>query len=212
MTNTPLKHGLALTALLVINIFTFSSKDIQAQNRVYYEPTIKKIIRSDCGRCHSGPTRNLMDYDSLKAYAQSGLLAAMVQGPMGRFAGNDGSTILQWIQAGAPEKPAAARAQFTQVPGAGNTPCPGPGAGARAPLATVPNGQITYNNTIKYVLAKDCLRCHSRPFRNLTTYKNVKMYVDNGLLKTLVLPGGPMHRFAGPDTHLIIAWVHSGAP
>ena len=212
MTKTLLKHGLALAALLAINIFVFSSKDIQAKNSVYYEPTIKKIILSDCGRCHSSPTRNLMDYDNLKAYAQSGLLAAMVQGPMERFAGNDGPTILKWIQEGAPEKPAAAQAQFTQVPGGNNTPCPSPGAGARAPLATVPNGQITYNDTVKYVLAKDCLRCHSGPFRNLTTYKNVKMYVDNGLLKTLVLPGGPMHRFAGPDTHLIIKWINNGAP
>ncbi|NVM22657.1 MAG: hypothetical protein HWN68_12870, partial [Desulfobacterales bacterium] len=74
---------------------------IQANARnIYYENTIKDIIRTDCSRCHSGPTRNLMDYDSLKAYADSGLLATMVQGPMRRFAGNDARTILQWIQEG----------------------------------------------------------------------------------------------------------------
>ena len=167
-------------------------------NRPYYEPTIKGIIQADCGRCHSGPTRNLMDYDSLKTYADTGLLETMVQGPMRRFAGNDVQTIIDWVQQGAPEKPTAKAAAFVQGP--------------RGPNRQGPNGQITYSNTIKQVLARDCLRCHSGPFRNLTTYKNVKMYADNGLLKTLVLPGGPMHRFSGPDTREIIAWINSGAP
>lgn len=176
----------------------------------YYEPAIKGIIRADCGRCHSGPTRNLMDYDSLRAYAESGLLGTMVQGPMRRFAGNDAGKILTWIQDGAPEKPnAAARARFSQKTVVNNPGFPNPGTGR---LMDMPRGQITYGNTIKGVLSKDCQRCHSGPFRNLTTYKNVKMYVDNGLLKTLVLPGGPMHRFAGPDTRLIIAWINGGAP
>ncbi|HIJ57671.1 MAG TPA: hypothetical protein HPQ03_16320, partial [Deltaproteobacteria bacterium] len=58
-------------------------------NGPYYEPTIKNIIAADCGRCHSGPTRNLMDYDSLKTYAGTGMLETMVQGPMRGFAGND---------------------------------------------------------------------------------------------------------------------------
>jgi len=40
----------------------------------------------------------------------------------------------------------------------------------------------------------------------------VKTYAKNGLLESLVQPGGPMHRFAGPDSRLIIAWVHNGAP
>jgi len=181
--------------------------------KAYYENTIKGIIRADCGRCHSGPTRNLMDYDNLKTYADSGMLATMVQGPMMRFAGNDARTILKWIQDGAPEKPpATAQAQFTRTPGINNPACVGPGSRSGAPLANVPYGQMTYNNTVKHILAKDCLRCHNGPFRNLTTYKNVKMYVDNGLLKTLVLPGGPMHRFAGPDTRQIMAWINNGAP
>ena len=178
--------------------------------KIYYESTIKGIIRADCGRCHSGPTRNLTDYDSLKTYAESGLLETMVQGPMRRFAGNDAGTILTWIRDGAPEKPkAATQARFSQKTGVNNPGCPTPGTGR---LTDQPSGQITYDNTIKGVLSKDCLRCHSGPFRNLTTYKNVKMYVDNGLLKTLVLPGGPMHRFSGPDTRPIIAWINRGAP
>lgn len=186
---------------------------IQANARnIYYENTIKDIIRADCSRCHSGPTRNLMDYDSLKAYANSGLLATMVQGPMRRFAGNDAQTILKWIQDGAPEKSPATPARFTDMPGSISTGPGGPGCPPGGPPANVNRGQITYGNTIKHILAKDCLRCHSGPFRNLTTYKNVKMYVDNGLLKTLVRMGGPMHRFAGPDTRQIIMWINNGAP
>jgi hypothetical protein len=184
---------------------------VKAQD-VYYDNTIKRIIRNDCGRCHSGPTRNLMDYDSLKAYADSGMLASMVLGPMRRFAGNDVQTIVDWAQQGAPEKPAAKAAAFVQGPGTGNPVCPDPGTGPGGPLQQAPGGQITYTNTINPILAKDCLRCHSGPFRNLTTYKHVRMYVDNGLLKTLVMPGGPMHRFAGPDTREILAWINSGAP
>ena len=173
---------------------------------IYYESTIKGIILADCGRCHSGPTRNLTDYDSLRAYADSGLLETMVQGPMRRFAGNDAETIVTWIRDGAPEKPGAAAAAWFSRQGAGNNPaCP-------TPPASQANGQITYDNTIKGVLAVRCMRCHSGPFRNLATYKNLKMYVDNGLLETLVLPGGPMHRFAGPDTRLIMAWIKNGAP
>ena len=162
----------------------------------YYENTIKDIIRADCARCHSGPTRNLTDYDSLKTYADTGLLATMVQGPMRRFAGNDTQIILKWIRNGAPEKAPVVPARFGPVPGTS-----GP----------IPGGQVTYHNTIKNILAKDCLRCHSGQFRNLTTYEKVKKYADNGLLKTLVLPGGPMHRFAGPDTRQIMLWINSGA-
>jgi hypothetical protein len=183
-----------------------------AAGQVYYEPTIKNIIAADCSRCHSGATRNLMDYDSLKAYADTGLLATMVQGPMRRFAGNDVQTIVDWAQQGAPEKPAAKAAAFMPGPGTGNPVCPSPGTGPVGPLQQAPGGQITYNNTINPILAKDCLRCHSGPFRNLSTYKQVKMYADNGLLKTLVMPGGPCHRFAGPDFREIVAWINSGAP
>ena len=191
-----------------------SAKAILVKARkIYYENTIKGIIRADCGRCHSGPTRNLTEYDSLKAYADSGLLATMVQGPMRRFAGNDAQVILKWIQDGAAEKPpGAAQAQFFQVAGFNAPVCRRPGSRMGTPLTDTPNRQITYHNTIKHILAKDCLRCHSGPFRNLATYKNVRMYVDNGLLKTLVLPGGPMHRCAGPDTRQILAWVNDGAP
>ncbi len=188
-----------------------------AGQKVYYEPTIKGIIRNDCGRCHSGPTRNLMDYDTLNSYAQSGLLSGMIQGPMKRFAGNDTQTILDWVNQGAKEKAADPQGQQVKfvTPPAAN--CPIPPVGARHKTARQGQQQtnqdrISYTNTIQYVLKEDCLRCHSSKFRNLTTYENVKMYVDNGLLKELVRLGGPMHRFAGPDTRLIIQWINEGAP
>lgn len=81
-----------------------------AASNVYYEPTIRDIINRDCSSCHSGPSRNLMDYDNLNNYAQSGMLAAMVQGPMAGFAGADADTILAWVDAGAPEKASAGAA------------------------------------------------------------------------------------------------------
>ena len=80
--------------------------------KVYYDPTIKDIIMADCARCHSGLTRNLTDFDSLKMYADSGMLAAMVSGTMRRFAGNDAQTIIDWVDQGTPEKPGGAAANF----------------------------------------------------------------------------------------------------
>ncbi|KPA19040.1 magnetosome protein Mad1 [Candidatus Magnetomorum sp. HK-1] len=179
------------------------------QSQVYYDPTIKNIIRNDCARCHSGVTRNLMDYDSLKAYADNGLLEAMVLGPMSRFAGNDQQKILDWVKNGAPEQPGAAanKVGFFSFPHH-----PAACMGQPAPWANTPPNKITYTNTIKFIVAKDCLQCHSGQFRNLTTYSNLKFYVDNGLLKLLVQPGGPMHRFAGPDTQYIMAWIKNKAP
>jgi hypothetical protein len=183
-----------------------------AQKKIYYEPTIKNIISNDCAQCHSGPSRNLMDYDSLKMYADTGLLATMVQGPMSQFAGNDAQTIITWAQSGAPEKSPTIRVFFRSGGGGGGGGnCP-QGAMGMGMQGQGQQGPITYNNGIRQVLAKDCLRCHSGPFRNLTTYDNVKIYVDNGLLKSLVSVGGPMHRFAGPDSHVIIAWIDNGAP
>ncbi len=81
-----------------------------AAQKVYYEPTVRDIISTDCSQCHSGAVRNLMDYDSLRAYADSGMLAAMVQGPMAQFAGSDADAILAWVDAGAPEHPSKATA------------------------------------------------------------------------------------------------------
>ncbi|MBF0120640.1 MAG: hypothetical protein HQK79_17570 [Desulfobacterales bacterium] len=197
-----------LTAVIVIAWFNhFVSA---ANSNIYYDPTIKNIIMADCSRCHSGAARNLMDYDSLKAYADTGLLASMVSGPMYRFAGNDAQTIIDWANNGAPEKSSANQAGFMQTNPIANSTTP------RCQIDIQPINpsvnQITYSNTIQYVFAKDCLRCHSGPFRNLTTYRNVKIYVDNGLLKDLVQIGGQMHRFAGPDSKLIITWINNGAP
>jgi len=192
--------------LLFVFLTGFS---LAAGKSVYYEPTIKNIIARDCSRCHSGPARNLMEYDNLKIYATSGMLATMVQGTMARFAGNDRDAILDWVSAGALEKPEPATVNFfngIHRPGGGNW-------NRNQPY--VPNvtaDKMTYGNTIQYVLAKDCLRCHSDRFRNLTTYEDVNLYVKSGLLKTLVRRGGPMHRFAGKDYALIITWINNGAP
>ncbi len=170
---------------------------------VYYSDTIQRIIARDCGRCHSGPVRNLMDYDQIKAYADSGLLKVMVSpgGPMYAMAGIDAQTILAWIAQGSLEKPGAQLAQM-MLPGVGTQPF----------TSTVPVEGVTYENTIKFVLAKDCLECHSGQFRNLTTYSKVKYYVDNGLLRLLVRRGGQMHRFAGPDSRILLEWAAKGAP
>jgi len=215
-----LASALYLTRAGIISKCTFAnplfygpgaSLALVAAQQTYYENTIKDIMLSDCARCHSGMSRNLMDYDSLKAYADSGMLWAMVSpgGPMNQFAGNDADTIIAWINSGTPEKPQAAVANFAPpTPPAGCIP----GFGPKPFPLNVPLDQITYSNTIKYILAKDCLECHSIPFRNLTTYQNVKYYADNGLLKSLVQYGGGMHRFAGPDSHAIIAWINHGAP
>lgn len=183
-----------------------SGLTLAAGAKIYYEPTIQEIVNQDCGRCHSGPVRNFMDYERLKAYADSGMLAVMVQGPMSQFAGNDRNTIVNWIDGGALEKQGAKTVGFfsTLTPSSG---CP-PG---QAYVPDVPLDKMTYTNTIQYILARDCLGCHSDKFRNLTTYDNVKLYVDNGLLKSLVQRGGPMHRFAGPDSKLIILWSDNGA-
>jgi len=182
--------------------------------QIYFEPTIRNIIVRDCGRCHSGRTRNLTDWDHIRMYVENGMLSAMLQGPMQRFAGPDAELILAWINAGAPEnppktQPATAAPRITTA--AVVCPTPGQGPHAGAPLAQQ-QAPITYTNTIEGLLAKDCMTCHLGPFRPMTNYKQVKMYVDNGLLETLVSPGGPMHRFAGPDTRYFLAWIRAGAP
>ena len=203
--------------LLVIPCVSFAQgtgglqTKLAAGQEITYDNNIRDIISRDCGRCHSGPTNNLMDYDNLKVMVDNGMLRAMVSpgGPMSRFAGNDANTITTWIDNGAPEKAAAQPANFfAPHMNVQNTPAAGQGGFQPG----VPQDQVTYENTIKYILAKDCLQCHSGTFRNLTTYNNVKYYADNGLLKTLVSRGGQMHRFAGPDSRTIISWVDNGAP
>ncbi len=179
-----------------------------AAQKIYFEPTVRDIIVRDCGRCHSGKSRNLTDWDHIRVYVDNGMLEAMLQGPMQRFAGPDADVILAWIKSGASENPPKS--------GGGATPaalvCPTPPGGGfqmrQQPMA----GNITYTNTIADVLNRDCLRCHLGPFRKLTTYEDVKFYVDNGLLETLVMTGGPMHRFAGPDTKFFMMWIRAGAP
>jgi hypothetical protein len=203
---------------------------VAAAMNVYYEPTIRDIIRKDCLRCHSGGPRNLRDWDSVRAYAQNGMLEAMVLGSMRRFANQDADIILQWLKNGAPENPPRTNANGLAVaagvtaagplgraaPGTNDQPGlrqgRGAGGGFRGGAGPAGMGEVTYTGVIQGMLAQDCLRCHLGPFRKMTTYEEVKMYVDSGLFETLVMPGGQMHRFAGPDAKVFLAWVNAGAP
>ena len=198
---------LAITAALLLVSWSLVAA-ANAARVVYYDPTIRDIVARDCSRCHSGPVRNLMSYPALKSYADRGVLGAMVQSLMRQFAGPDAGPILAWIKSGASENPPKS--------GGGATPaalvCPTPPGGGFQMRQQPVAGSITYTNTIADVLNRDCLRCHLGPFRKLTTYEDVKFYVDNGLLETLVMPGGPMHRFAGPDTKFFMMWIRAGAP
>ena len=195
-----------LLAIVFIGVWTCFSL---AATKIYYEPSIKNIVARDCSRCHSGASRNLMDYDNIKMYADSGMLATMIQGSMARFAGNDRGKILDWVNQGAPEKPEPVKVNFFNG-------FHGQGRGnfhrGQPYVLNVPKDKVTYENTIQYVFAKDCLRCHADRFRNLTTYENIDVYVKSGLLKSLVQRGGPMSRFAGKDGDLIISWINNGAP
>jgi len=101
----------------------------------------------------------------------------------------------------------------------GTAPCQGAGAGAAPPCATgavvgQPGVQTTtYSNTIKGIIERNCLRCHSGPIRNLYTYEQVKAYANNGLLEVLTQPGGPMSRFlTAEESHQISTWIDAGAP
>jgi mono/diheme cytochrome c family protein len=111
-----------------------------ASRNIYYDPTIRNIIQADCAGCHGGAVRNLTDYDNLNAYVQSGMLEAMLQGPMAQFAGNDASIILDWTAAGAPEH-AAGKA----TPAALNRSIQQPGQAfpnwQRVSVNTCPGGQ-----------------------------------------------------------------------
>ena len=164
-----------------------------AAGGVYYEPQIRDIIRKDCARCHSGNLRNLTSWDSVKAYADNGMLEAMVRGPMRQFAGpTDASTILAWVEAGAPENP--------------------PRTGTKTAAATSPEAGGTFSNVVQPVLAERCLRCHQGPFRKLNTYDEVKAYVDSGRFQRMLSPEGPMNRFAGNDATTLLDWSRAGAP
>lgn len=103
--------------------------------------------------------------------------------------------------------------------GGGTAPCPGAGVGAAppcAPGANVPQAgtqTITYSNTIKGIVERNCLRCHGGPIRTLNTCDQVKAYANNGLLKMMTQPGGPMSRFLTADeSHQISAWIKAGSP
>lgn len=171
---------------------------------IYYEPDIRDIIRRDCAMCHSGAMRNLMSSDSVRMYVDNGMLSTMIQGPMRQHAGTaDANTIQAWIDAGAPEhapsKTTTAKAAAFASPAQSN---------AISPVQT----RLTFAMGIQGMMAKDCLRCHQGPFRKLTSYEEVKVYVDNGLLGAMVQPSGPMNRFAGADAQPLLTWIRDGAP
>jgi len=178
---------------------------------VYYEPDVRDIIRKDCARCHSGSLRNLTSWDSVRAYVDNGMLAAMLQGPMRQFAGPvDANKILDWIDAGAPENP-------PRTPGATKAASTTPVGEAPndANMALVAKGQLktpTYGGEVQALLSKDCLRCHLGPYRKLTTYEEVKAYVDNGLFQSMLGPDGLMRRFAGADAQALLDWSKASAP
>lgn len=98
-------------------------------------------------------------------------------------------------------------------------PCPGvaggglgqpPVGGGFTPAAATP--AITYSDTIRPILEKNCYRCHSGPMRNLTSYSSVKSYADSGLLLMMTQPGGPMSRFlSANEYHTLESWSKSGA-
>lgn len=186
-------------ALFVLSLGALLGGIALAAQGVYYEPTIRDMVRKYCARCHSGNLRNLTSWDSVRAYVDNGMLAAMLQGPMRQFGGPDADVMLAWIEAGAPENP----------PRAAKDPRPAALLVEQGPTQTPP---LTYTGAVKDVLAKDCLRCHMGPFRKLTTYAEVKAYVDNGQLARMTQPGGPMRPFAGSDVQTLQAWIEAGAP
>lgn len=196
-----------LSILFAVSIVWLAGGGVaRAAQGIYYEPDIRDIIRKDCARCHSGTLRNLMSWDSVRMYVDNGMLSAMVQGPMGQFSGpTDADTILSWIDAGAPENQPRKAADAKPVAFA---------APAQVQPNTIPpqQGRVTFSTGVQGVLAKDCLRCHQGPFRKLTTYSEVKAYAGNGLLATMVGPGGLMNRFAGADAQTLLAWIRAGAP
>jgi hypothetical protein len=95
-------------------------------------------------------------------------------------------------------------------PPAAQAPCP-PGGGQTGG-ATISQG-VTYTNTARGIVAKNCLGCHGGPIRNLTTYSKLKAYADNGMLLMMTQPGGPMSRFlTAHEYQQFNQWVKAGAP
>jgi hypothetical protein len=70
---------------------------------ITYTNTISGVVELSCSRCHGGPLRNLMTYENIKRYADSGLLVFMVRpgGLMNRFAEKNAQTIMDWAKNGA---------------------------------------------------------------------------------------------------------------
>ncbi len=87
-------------------------------------------------------------------------------------------------------------------------------AGIMSVQATTPVAPtVTYSDSVRPILVKDCYRCHNGPMRNMATYDAVKGYADNGLLLMMTQPGGPMSRFlSASEYHTLTSWVKNGSP
>ncbi len=114
--------------------------------------------------------------------------------------------------------------------GGGAAPCPGAGGGGghggggggaaicpqQGPTANAPRvgtQPVTYSNTIQGIIHRNCLRCHGGPIRTMNTYGQTKAYADNGLLRMMTQPGGPMSRFlSAHESHQVSAWIKAGSP
>lgn len=123
MHHTPIHHNNTVATQPIVTQPVIAQPDTNAQNtqetlqeaapntqpspqtEITYTNTISGIVEVSCSRCHSGPLRNLMSYENIKKYADSGLLKMMVQpgGPMNRFALKNADTIIKWTEAGAPK-------------------------------------------------------------------------------------------------------------
>jgi hypothetical protein len=86
-------------------------------------------------------------------------------------------------------------------------------ANAGAPGELVASTGATYDATIAPIIARNCLRCHGGPVRNLGTYQNLKQYATSGLLTMMIQPGGPMSHFLTPtEAQTVLGWIQMGQP
>jgi len=104
-----------------------------------------------------------------------------------------------------------------QSPSAGALPSLTPPSGGLlaqdGSFLQVASPAIGYSNTVQPIVAKNCLRCHGGPMRNLSGYTQLKSYADSGLLMMMIQPGGPMSRFlTAEESDQITSWIKSGAP
>ena len=77
--------------------------------------------------------------------------------------------------------------------------------------------QPTYQSVVKSIIDNNCLSCHgSGSSRNFTTYQGLKLFLDNGRFRKLVLqdqtmPKGPA-KLSQDELNKIQCWVDTGYP